>query len=388
TISTPFTVKLPPYFSRSGYADGEFMACQWYPKPAVFDKSGWHEFPYLDMGEFYSEFATYSVSITLPSEYIVGATGTLQTKEELEAYKKAGAENAADRKGKPVLYVPADKTAKKTLNYYAEQVPDFAWFADKDFVIQYDTVKLQTGKIIDAFSYYHNKKGTIWNNSIDYVEDGVRAYSNWVGEYGYPVVQVVEGPKNNSSGGMEYPMVTLITSPDANRERLDAVIVHEIGHNWFMSMLGSNERKHTWMDEGLNTYFQFRYEAEKYRGNSIFGDAIPAEIKKMPLDEFLRTVYTVIEQNIPMESAMDIPADKFPNSDEYGLISYVKTATWMYVLEKAAGWEKVEEAIHNYFNKWKFKHPQPEDMQAAFEEALGSKLDKFFSLTKKEGKLE
>src|SRR5687768_9634347 len=106
TISTPFKVTLPPYFSRSGYADGEFMACQWYPKPAVYDKNGWHEFPYLDMGEFYSEYADYSVSITLPSDYVVGATGILQTKEELDAYKKVGAQNATDRTGKPSLYVP------------------------------------------------------------------------------------------------------------------------------------------------------------------------------------------------------------------------------------------------------------------------------------------
>jgi len=387
-ITTPFKVMLPPYFSRSGHADGQFIACQWYPKPAVFDKDGWHEFPYLDMGEFYSEYADYSVSLTVPSSYVVGATGSLQTKAELDAYKKLGAKNVADRSGKPVVYIPANKNEKKTLTYYAEQVPDFAWFADKGFVIQYDTTQLPGGKVIDAFAYYHNKKGTIWINSIDYIKDGVKKYSGWIGEYGYPVVQVVEGPKNNSSGGMEYPMITLITSPDAKEESLDAVIAHEIGHNWFMSMLGSNERAHTWMDEGLNTYFQFRYEAEKYRSNSIFGDAIPKEVKEMPADEFLSVIYNAIDKNLPMQSAMDIPADQFPNSDEYGLISYIKTALWMYLLESAVGREKIELAVRNYFDKWKNKHPQPSDMQTAFEEAIGAKLDKFFELTKKEGRFE
>lgn len=386
-ITTPFKLMLPPYFSRSGYADGEFMACQWYPKPAVFDKDGWHEFPYLDMGEFYSEYGNYNVSITLPAEYIVSATGVLQTKAELDEYKKLGAENVANRDGKPVEYKTADKKAKKTLHYTAENVPDFAWFADKDFVIQYDTIQLG-GNVIDAFSFYHNKRKTIWNNSMDYIKDGVKKYSGWIGDYDYPVVQVVEGPKNNSSGGMEYPMVTLITSPDAKVETLDAVIAHEIGHNWFMSMLGSNERKHTWMDEGLNSYFQFRYEAEKYRSNAVFGDAIPKEFKTMPADEFLKTIYDVISKNIPMQSAMDIPADKFPNSNEYGLISYVKTALWMYMLETAVGWDKVQLAVQNYFTKWKNKHPQPADMQAAFEEVIGGKLNTFFGLTKKEGKLE
>jgi Peptidase family M1 domain len=299
-ISTPFKVMLPPYFSRSGFADGEFMACQWYPKPAVFDKDGWHEFPYLDMGEFYSEYANYNVSITLPSAYIVGATGTLQTKDELDSYKKIGAQNVANRKEKPMLYTPTNTSPTKTLQYYAEKVPDFAWFADKGFVIQYDTLQLPSGRVVDAFSYYHNKKNTIWKNSMDYIKDGTRKYSEWIGEYEYPVVQVVEGPKNNASGGMEYPMVTLITSPDAKVERLDAVITHEIGHNWFMSMLGSNERAHTWMDEGLNTYFQFRYEAEKYKSNSVFGDAIPESIKKFPTDVFLNTIYSVIENLKPV----------------------------------------------------------------------------------------
>ena len=98
TISTPFKVMLPPYFSRSGHADGQIMACQWYPKPAVFDKNGWHEFPYLDMGEFYSEYADYTVDITLPASYVVGATGMLQTPEELNAYKQIGAKNIKDRK--------------------------------------------------------------------------------------------------------------------------------------------------------------------------------------------------------------------------------------------------------------------------------------------------
>jgi len=388
TISTPFKVMLPPYFSRSGYADGQFMACQWYPKPAVFDKDGWHEFPYLDMGEFYSEYADYTVSLTVPSAYVVGATGSLQTKEELDVYKKLGAKNVAERGNNPVVYKPLNKKEKKTLNYHAEQVPDFAWFADTDFVIQYDTTQIPGGQVIDAFSYYHNKKGTIWKNSIDYIKDGVKSYSKWIGAYGYPVVQVVEGPKNNSSGGMEYPMITLITSPDASVETLDAVIAHEIGHNWFMSMLGSNERAHTWMDEGLNTYFQFRYEAEKYRSNSVFGESLPKDLKQMPPDEFLSVIYNAIDKSLPMQSAMDIPADQFPNSEEYGLISYVKTALWMYLLESAVGREKMELAVRNYFEKWKNKHPQPSDMEAAFEEAIGVRLDKFFALTKKEGRFE
>jgi aminopeptidase N len=142
------------------------------------------------------------------------------------------------------------------------------------------------------------------------------------------------------------------------------------------------------MDEGLNTYFQFRYEAEKYRTNSIFGESIPKEIQELPVDQFLSSIYGVIEQNIPMEAAMDIPAEQFASSEEYGLISYIKTALWMYLLEASVGREKVEKAVQLYFAKWKNKHPQPSDMKAAFEEAIGANLDGFFELTKKQGKFE
>lgn len=384
TITTNFKVLLPSYFSRSGYADGQFMVTQWYPKPAVYDKNGWHEFPYLSMGEYYSEYANFKVNITLPGNYVVGATGVLQNADELKQYKEIGTRNAQARTGTPVLY--KNKAAKKTLTYIAENVPDFAWFAEQNVVIQYDTIRLASGKITDAFTYYKNKPETIWNNSIDYTKDATRAYSNWIGEYIYPTVQVFEGPKNNSSGGMEYPMITLITVPDAKKEYLDGVIAHEIGHNWFMSMLGSNEREHTWQDEGLNTYYQFRYEAEKYRANSVFGDQIPPQLKKLPLDRFQNALYSAMQQ-IPMNTAIDIPAADFKTSEDYGLISYVKTATWLYQLEKRVGKEGVDKAMQQYFKDWQNKHPRPEDMKASFEKALDMNLDDWFNKLKKEGSL-
>ena len=208
-----------------------------------------------------------------------------------------------------------------------------------------------------------------------------------MGEYAWPVVQAVEGPKNNFSGGMEYPMITLITSPDAKPESLDGVIAHEVGHNWFMGFLGSNERMHGWMDEGMNSFFQFRYEAQKYRSNSVFGDDIPADVKNNDAEKFEDIIYGVMQQAIPFEDEMDIHANEHTTSDVYALAVYVKTALWLKLIEASAGKEKTRLAIHNYFDKWKFKHPQPEDMQAAFEEVIGP-LDYYFNLTKKKGKLE
>ncbi|RYD69483.1 MAG: M1 family peptidase, partial [Sphingobacteriales bacterium] len=308
----------------------------------------------------------------------------MQNADELAAYKTIGAKNTAER-NKPTIYTPVSKSATKTLSYSINNVPDFAWFADKDLVIQYDTVKLASGKIVDAFSYYHNKKNTLWVNSIDYIKDATKKYSQWIGEYEYPVVQAIEGPKNNASGGMEYPTITLITSPDAKKETLDGVITHEVGHNWFMSMLGSNERMHTWQDEGFNTYFQFRYEAEKYKSNSIFGDAIPAKIKELPTDKFLASIYGALS-NVPMQSPIETPAADFKTSEEYGLISYAKTALWLYLLQAEIGQEKFDKAFQAYFSEWKNKHPTPADFKASMEKSLGVNLDKYFALLNQQGK--
>ena len=386
TIATPFFVQLPSYFSRSGYDSQQYMVCQWYPKPAVYDRKGWHAFPYLDQGEFYSEFGSFKVAITLPSAYVVGATGALQTQQELSKYKSIGAENYKSKK-LVSRYSSPNPTSMKTLEYFAENVHDFAWFADKDFVIQYDTLSLASGKTVDVFSYYQPNGNKEWNNSVSFIEDAVANYSNWIGEYPYPTVAAVEGPKNLSSGGMEYPMITLITSPDAKKEGLDAVIAHEVGHNWFYGIIASNEREHPWMDEGLNTYFQFRYEAEKYRSNSVFGSSLPEEVKKLPADEFLaRIMYAM--NSLPAKQPILTHSTSFPNKEEYGIVVYLKTAIWMSILESAMGKENLLNGLKQYFKDWKFRHPYPEDLKKSLEAGSQQSLDNLFELVTKEGNFQ
>jgi hypothetical protein len=384
-IQTPFYIDLPQYISRSGHDGQSYMICQWFPKPAVYDRKGWHSFPYLDMGEFYSEYGNFDVNITLPSQYIVGATGSLQNADELNQYKKIGTANVASgSKTNSTKYI-ASSAATKTLNYKADNVLDFAWFADKDFIVRYDTLQL-ANKTIDVFTYAHPDGNKNWIHSTDYVKSGAKAYSGYFGDYPYPVVQAVEGPKNENSGGMEYPMITLITSPDATEPMLDAVITHEVGHNWLMGILATNEREHGWMDEGINTYYQFRYEAEKYRFNSVFGDQIPKEVKQKPAREFQALVYNALSR-IPMEGAIDTPSEDFASEDQYGIVVYVKTAIWMYNLEQELGREKFDNIIHDYYNQWKFKHPYPEDMKAIFQKDAGKDMTPEFDLLKKKESL-
>jgi hypothetical protein len=385
-ITTPFFVRIPTYSSRSGRVDDSYIICQWYPKPAVYDKKGWHPIPYLDQGEFYSEFGSFDVKITVPAAYVIGATGTLQNQDELNKYKELGKANY-NKSAKPAKYSPVPGTATKTLEYKGENIHDFAWFADKDFVIRYDTAQLASGTVIDVFTYGHEKGNPNWTKSVSYVEDAVRNYSNWIGEYPYPVVQAVEGPANVMSGGMEYPMITLITSPDADEERMDAVITHEVGHNWFYGILASNERDHAWMDEGINTYFQFRYEAEKYKANSIFGAAVPEDVKKLPVEEFQKAIYNALSE-LPMEEAIETPSANFANKDEYGIVIYMKTAVWMFITELAVGKANLDKAVKAYYQDWKFKHPYPEDVKASFEKQLNVSLSGVFNLLNTKGKFE
>jgi hypothetical protein len=385
TITTPFFVRIPTYSSRSGHLDQSYMICQWYPKPAVYDKKGWHPIPYLDQGEFYSEFGSFDVSITLPSAYVIGATGTLQNEEELAKYKEIGKTNNSSKGF--TKYISTKPASNKTLEYKGENIHDFAWFADKEFIIRYDTAQLTSGKTIDVFTYSYENGNKNWDSSTSYVEDAIRNYSKWIGEYPYPVAQAVEGPKNVMSGGMEYPMITLITSPDANVETLDGVIAHEVGHNWFYGILASNERDHPWMDEGMNSYFQFRYEGEKYKANSIFGNALPQDIRNKQLPEFFGMIYGALAE-IPMDEAIETPSAAFTDKDKYATVVYLKTAIWMYIVEVSIGADSLDKVIHAYYDQWKFKHPYPEDLKAEFESQLNAKMDGLFDLLNKKGKFE
>ena len=309
----------------------------------------------------------------------------MQNQDELKKYKEIGLKNNTT-KNSFEKYTSVTTSPFKTLRYKGENIHDFAWFADKDFIIRYDTARLGSGKTIDVFTYGYKNGNTHWSKSVSFVEDAIRNYSTWIGEYPYPVAQAVEGPANVMSGGMEYPMITLITSPKADEATMDGVIAHEVGHNWFYSILASNERDHPWMDEGMNTYYQFRYEAQKHKANSVFGDALPSELRSKSLPEFLGIIYNVLSTQIPMEEAIETPSADFENKDIYGTVVYLKTAVWMYILELTLGQEKLDGAVQSYFADWKFKHPYPEDIKAEFEEYLKMNLDDLFSLLNKRGK--
>ncbi|RYZ22932.1 MAG: M1 family peptidase [Chitinophagaceae bacterium] len=374
TIQTPFHTKLPTYTSRSGHIGQSYMACQWYPKAAVYDRKGWHPMPYLDMGEYYNDYGNYEVRITLPGEYVVGATGVLQTEDERRKYIDLGTRN---RTGRDKPYVAS--AAEKTLHYSAQRVSDFAWFADKKFLVEYDTLQLAPGaRPVDVFAFHHGNAVPAWQQSTDFIKSAVRFYSTQLGNYVYPTVQAVEGPNNESSGGMEYPMITLINMPEAKDVELDVVITHEVGHNWFPMMVGANERAFTWMDEGFNTYYENLYAAEKYSTNLMFGEALPSYVRTGGTDNLLQAVYQALNR-MPTTQPINTPADEFKSEDEYGLVSYQKTATLLYIFEVVLGKAQFRAAMRRYFDEWKFRHPYPEDFRASLERSLQRDLSDLFA---------
>jgi hypothetical protein len=138
------------------------------------------------------------------------------------------------------------------------------------------------------------------------------------------------------------------------------------------------------MDEGINTYFQFRYEAEKYRSNSIFGAALPKDLKKLSPDEFLARIYTALN-SLPAKQAISTGSAAFTNKEDYGMVVYIKTAIWLYVLENAIGKEVLDQALKTYYKEWQFRHPYPEDFKTVLEKVSGKDLTQLWSLLDKEG---
>ncbi len=393
-IETPFHVKLPFNFSRGGHVAQAYQITQWYPKPAVYDSKGWHKMPYLDQGEFYSEFGDYKVQITLPANYIVAATGELvsETIEPVtEKNKFIQRILPAPPKHPPFIKrkIAADNsilsvTNTKTIIYKQNNVHDFAWFADKSFIVKTDSLQMPSGRNIKVSAFYQPTQTAFWQNSLAFIKQAILARSKFLGEYPYNTVTAVEA-EMGFDGGMEYPTITSI-SPVKSDAALESVIEHEVGHNWNYGVLATNERDHPWMDEGINTYYDNRYYSTgsnianpvKEKGNAQF-------IKnKLPEDneKFISAILYATQKDQPIETS----SENFSEIN-YNTIAYYKTGQWMKLLEDRLGTTMLDSCMHEYYSRWQFKHPYPEDLKKVMEDVSGKNLDSEFDLLNKKGAL-
>ncbi len=386
TVSTPFVVKIPSgSISRLGHIGQSYQITQWYPKPAVYDHKGWHPMPYLNQGEFYSEYGSFDVHITVPKNYVVGATGVLQNMEE-KAFMDSLALSTQMRMHE-IMSLPAGAlrdsfppTSKewKTLHFKQDNVHDFAWFADKRFcVLKGEVVLPNTGRKVTSWALFTPTNAKVWQNAIEYINDGTYYYSKWNGDYPYDAVTAVDGTIS-AGGGMEYPMITVIGNSGSARE-LEVVIVHEVGHNWFYGILGSNERLHGWMDEGMNTANEMRYVATKYPDNQdmsamvMDGKLHLNDLDHHDLADIMYRFLAMVDADQPIETH----SAEF-SSANYGVTMYQKTGLIFQYLRYYLGDKLYDQCMQRYYELYQFKHPYPEDMQRVVEGVSGKKLDWLF----------
>ncbi len=381
-ITTPFYVKLPGDISRMGHDEQSYQISQWYPKPAVYSYSPsglgvcWHEMPYLNQGEFYSEFGSFDVSITIPKQYVVGATGNLQNIEELAWLDSL---NQTNLRG--IDIENPSKEEYKNIRYTENNIHDFAWFANKEYFVDKSEVKLaNSDKKITSWTMFVDFY--LWEDAVTYVNDAVYEYSQWVGDYPYKNCTAVQGALS-AGGGMEYPTITVISAGD-DKKSLEEVIMHEVGHNWFYGILGFNERAYPFLDEGLNSFYEVRYMEQKFPESNFgdfFGGTTPKSNKFMNLS---RTPYRFIKEfayDITAHLSIDQPINSHSldySGISYFSIAYCKAPVAFYLLQEYLGKEKFDEIMQSFYQKWKFKHPQPNDLENHFRENTDKNLDWFF----------
>ncbi len=368
---------------RSGYeffeADSNclYTIAQFYPRMAVYNEvEGWQNKQFLGTGEFSLPFGDFDVTITVPADHIVGATGELQNAKEVLSSKQLKKLETAKKSETPIIIVSqqeaeeAEKTRSskyKTWNFKASNVRDFAFASSRKFI--WDAMGVSFGdRTVLAMSYYPKEGNPLWEQySTKVVAHTIKTYSNYTFDYPYPVAISV----HSKSIGMEYPMICFnYGRPESDgtyskntKYGMIGVIIHEVGHNYFPMIVNSDERQWAWMDEGINSFLEFITKMEwEYDFPSRAGH--PSKIV-----DYMRGDKKYIS---PIMTNSESVWNLGPNA-------YHKPATALNILrETIMGRELFDYAFKTYANRWKFKHPSPEDFFRTMEDASGVDLDWFW----------
>ncbi len=358
-----------------------YEIAQWFPRAAVYDDvTGWQNDQFLGQGEFYLNFGNYDVSITVPRDHIVRSTGTLRNPLEVLTPTQRSRLATAMAGDTAVFIVRPDEvrqpssrpagTGMLTWRFTAENVRDFAWASSKTFVWDAAGFRYRKGStVIELHSVYPREAMPLWSDvSTKAIAQTMRTYGRLAFEYPYPQASNVNG----SVGGMEYPMIAFCggrPGPNGtytkNQEyALASVTIHEVGHNWFPMIVASDERKWTWMDEGLNSFLE-------YYGSLDYDRNWPAQRMRGPAPNIVN--YMKDTDQVPLMTESDYIHRQFGNN------GYSKPAAGLVMLrEKILGPERFDLAFQEYAKKWAFKHPQPADFFRTLASGAGEKLDYFW----------
>ncbi len=376
-LEIDFSFIVPEYgadrMGRLRVAQGTvYEIAQWYPRLYVFDDvNGWNVAPYLGQGEFYLEYGNFDVEITVPRNFIVVATGELLNPAEVLTEEQQARLAQARRSAETVYIIRPEEVGRPetrpagegplTWHFRAENVRDFAWAASQAFI--WDAASWQHVLLMSV--YPKEGLGTPeqpgWEHSTRYLRHSIAHYSEMWYPYPYPVAINVAG----IVGGMEYPMI-VFCSVRARGQGLFGVTDHELGHTWFPMIVGSDERRYAWQDEGLNTFINY------YAHQAFYGSASQRS-QLMEADYIARLMQdTLLHQPI-----MTYPDRIRPQA--LGFVAYRKPGYGMRLLrEYVLGPERFDRAFRAYIHRWAFKHPQPADFFRTIENVAGEDLDWFW----------
>ena len=346
-----FKGQVPLQIRRSGRnnAEGiEYSMAQWYPKMCNYDYQGWHANPYVAR-EFYGIWGDFDVRITMPKEYVIAGTGILQNKDDV-GYGYSTVE-------------PVSRPDRLTWHFKAENVHDFVWAADPDY--KQIVHKAHDGTIIRAFYQPGDRTTENWERLPVIMDEALKFINEKYGKYAFPEYSFIQG----GDGGMEYPMATLITG-ERSLVSLVGVAVHEWMHSWYQMMLGSNEALYHWMDEGFTSF-----ASNEVMNYLQLKKMIPGEPVQNP---HLGDVNGYINFALSgREEPLITHADHFLTNTAYGVASYTKGEVFLEQLRYIIGEHAFDKGMLQYFDTWKFKHPNPNDFIRIMEKASKLELDWF-----------
>ncbi len=348
TFRISFHDKLPVVQMRTGYRRNFYMVAQWFPKVGVWWKGAWNCHQFHSMTEFFADFGTYDVKVTVPKDFVLGATGD----------QVASVTNGD----------------KRTVTYHAEDIQDFAWTADPNYHLVEDTWTGSSGKPVHIYLLLQPGHLDQARTHIDAVKGTLALFDQWYGPYPYDRITIVD-PEHGAggAGGMEYP--TLITAgtswlmPKGVRA-VEAVVEHEFGHQYWYGMVATNEFEEAWLDEGINTYVESKVLTALYGPNNVadfYGMTASAEGLR-------RLAYINIADDDPLSRF----SFRAMTSSASGGTSYSKTALMMSTLEGLIGEDTLRRCLRTYFERYRFQHPTGEDFVRTVEEVSGRDLKWFF----------
>lgn len=378
TVSMNFEYKIPvkgmDRMGRLDVADGTVYAlAQWYPRVAVFDDvEGWNAAPYLGAGEFYLGYGDFEYHITVPYDHIVVGSGELINPKDVLTSQQQDRMQQASQSDERVYIINPDEVGntsvtrptqegKLTWKFRMENTRDVAFASSKAFIWDAARINLPSGKKALAQSAYPKESDgqEAWGRSTEYSKASVEHYSEWWYEYPYPVAVNVAA----DVGGMEYPGLNFC-SYQSKGDRLWGVTDHEFGHNWFPMIVGTNERKYAWLDEGFNTFIN-HYSSVEFN-NGEYGST---------LNETRRFANWLTKSD--REAIATYP--DVANTANLGMIAYRKPGMGLIMLrEYILGEERFDRAFKSYIKTWAYKHPQPNDFFNHMEYMVGEDLSWFW----------